>query len=312
VNKLALLLMIFLSGILPVRAQDITPQATSEATATSIYEEMLPMFDYDQNAPLGIQELSSQHTGTVTVKDITYPSPVDGHAIAAYLIVPDGGGPFPAVMYVHWYEPSADNSNRTEFRQEAIQLAEQGAVSLLPATMWSEPTWFNSGRTLGKDYQNSINQVIEMRRGLDVLTAQSNVDTARMAYVGHDFGAMYGSVLAGVDRRPIAYVLIAGTYRFSDWYLLGARGSDAQFERYKAQMAPLDPTVYIAHAAPAAVLFQFGTQDGYVPQSAAQTFFDAASDPKEMKSYDSGHDMSADQIQADRLDFLRVHLGLSS
>ena len=47
--------------------------------------------------------------------------------------------------------------------------------------------------------------------------AHPQIDEARLAYVAHDFGAMYGAVLAGVDPRPQWYVLMAGTPVFSDW-----------------------------------------------------------------------------------------------
>ena len=47
----------------------------------------------------------------------------------------------------------------------------------------------------------------DLRRALDVLLAQPGVDPKRIAYVGHDFGAMYGAVLAGVDRRVSVWAL---------------------------------------------------------------------------------------------------------
>ena len=55
-----------------------------------------------------------------------------------YLVRP--AGPVKAaVLFVHWYEPGSADSNRTQFLSQALELAREGVVSLLPETMWSEP-----------------------------------------------------------------------------------------------------------------------------------------------------------------------------
>ena len=77
-------------------------------------------------------------------------------------------GHTPAVLFVHWYEPPKPTSNRTEFVEDAVELARLGTVSLLIDTPWSEPTWFPT-RDSEKDYDMSVAQVKEIRRGLDVL-----------------------------------------------------------------------------------------------------------------------------------------------
>ena len=83
-----------------------------------------------------------------------------------------------------------------------------------------------------------------------MLLSEPGVDRKRVAYVGHDFGAMYGALLAGVDRRPAAYVMIAGTKSFSDWYLLGRKLEGAARQAVVDELAPLDPTRHIGKAAP--------------------------------------------------------------
>lgn len=65
-----------------------------------------------------------------------------------------------------------------------------------------------------------IQQVIELRRAIEVLLAQPGVNPERLAYVGHDFGGMFGSVLAGVDERIQTYVIMTAIPDFSDWFLL--------------------------------------------------------------------------------------------
>lgn len=54
-----------------------------------------------------------------------------------------------------------------------------------------------------------IDETIEVRRALDLLLAQPQVNRKRIGFVGHDYGAMYGALVAGVEKRVKAYVLIA-------------------------------------------------------------------------------------------------------
>ena len=93
-----------------------------------------------------------------------------------------------------------------------------GAVSLLVETMWSGPEWFNT-RDRAADYRQTIDQVNELRRALDIIETQPGVDKLKIAFVGHHFGAMFGEVLASVDGRPCGYACQAGTSAWSKWYL---------------------------------------------------------------------------------------------
>jgi predicted esterase len=174
--------------------------------------------------------------------------------------------------------------------------------------MWSEPQWF-AKRDPELDYENSVRQVKELRRALDVLLAQPGVDPERIAYVGHDFGAMYGAVLSAIDRRPRAWALQAGTTSFSSWFLLGRKLDEAERERVVRRLAPLDPVRYIGEAAPSAVLTQFGTRDRFVPAQQARQFAAAIREPKRVLWYEAGHEL-CDQAAEDRIAWLRTQLRL--
>ena len=170
-------------------------------------------------------------------------------------------------------------------------MASKGAMSLLIETMWSDREWFLK-RTQADDYPASIQQAIELRRAMDLLLSQPGADPSRFAYVGHDFGAMYGVLAGSVDARPTCYVLIAGTSRFPDWYLYYPKLEGFEREAFIKEMAPLNPIGRVGRLAPAPVLFQFGRNDPHVPVERVEAFFDAAREPKEMLWYDAGHGLN--------------------
>jgi predicted esterase len=259
-------------------------------------------FAFDRGAPFDVQVKSMERRGAAVVRDIDYRGAA-AKRLAAYLVTPARRTSGPGILFVHWYEPESKDSNRTQYLAQAVELAAGGATSLLIETMWSDAEWFKK-RNRDDDYANSVVQVKEFRRALDLLAAQRTVERARLAFVGHDFGAMYGAVLAGIDARPRAWALQAGTTSFSLWYLLGTKLEGAERQAVIDRLSPLDPVVSIAKAAPSPVLFQFGRNDPYVPEARAQEFFAAAREPKTALWYDAGHGLNEQAIR-DRQNWLR-------
>jgi pimeloyl-ACP methyl ester carboxylesterase len=208
---------------------------------------------------------------------------------------------------VHWL--GEEKSDRTQFLDEAVALAPKGAVSLLVDAMWSAPRWFGT-RDPEKDYENSIRQVIELRRALDLLLSQTNVDKTRVGFVGHDFGAMYGMLMAGVDQRINTFVFIAATQSLNDWAFLGPQPKSKA--AYLKQNSNLELTDSLRQVRNASKLFQFGKADFYVSQADAAVLFAAATEPKQRKFYDASHKMELNEIAKERNEWLVTELKLGS
>jgi dienelactone hydrolase len=264
------------------------------------------LFRYNDKSPVTVNEVSSEQRGDVTVRDITF-SPGPGRETKAYLIVPKGKGPYAGVLWVHWL--GEEKSNRTQFLDEAVELAPKGAVSLLVDAMWSEPKWFGN-RVPDKDYENSIRQVIELRRALDLLLSQPNVDKTRIGFVGHDYGAMYGMLMAGVEQRINTFVFIAATQSLNDWAFLGPQPKSKA--AYLKQNSNLELTDSLRQVRNASKFFQFGRGDFYVSQADAAVLFAAAPEPKQRKLYDASHKMESSEIVRDRDEWLVKQLKLGS
>jgi dienelactone hydrolase len=264
-------------------------------------------FDYDRHAPLDIREAGADAHDGLIERLFSYTN-LYGQRRVAELIGPDNAGPHAAILCVHWYEPESHDSNRTQFHDQAVELAKRGAVSLLVETMWSDRDWFLK-RTQADDYASSIRQVIELRQAIDLLLDQPGVDSKRLAYVGHDFGAMYGVLMGQADARPACYALMAGTPRFPDWYLYYPKLEGAARAAFIEEMRSLDPIGHVAALAPAPLLFQFGKNDPHVPIERAQSFFDAAAEPKQIRWYDAGHAL-CQQAADERISWLAYQLGL--
>ncbi|HYI98007.1 MAG TPA: dienelactone hydrolase family protein [Bryobacteraceae bacterium] len=265
------------------------------------------IYDYNASAPFDIRVTKVEKRQGVEVRDITYDSS-SGARKAAYLVVPANKGKHPAALMVHWYAPEEHDSNRTQYLGQAVELAQLGVISLLPETMWSEPKWFPT-RKRSDDFEASARAVRDLRRELDLLLSQPDVDKTRVALVGHDFGAMYGSILITVDRRPTMYALQAFTNQMSHWYLYGPKMPEPERSEFIGKLKPMDATEHLSKAAPAPVLLQFGTKDHHVPKERAEASINATSSPKKVIWYETEHGLN-DKAVRDRMEWLKQQLRL--
>lgn len=286
-----------------------TPTATTTAAPA---ESVTRLLAYDDARPADVRVVGTERTDGVVVEDVTFAAASGGAPVAAYVVRPaEGAGPFAGVLFVHWFAPPEPTSNRTQYLAEAKALARRGTVSLLPATFWSEAARYRA-RRWQDDYQNTLSQARDLRRALDVLVSRPGVDPGRIAYVGHDYGAMFGALVAGADPRPKAYVLIAGAARFPDWYLYGSatgRPEGEALENFRRQFAPLDPASALS-GSKAAFFFQYGERDRFTPRENFVSLYMAAPSDKRIATYASDHDMAAPVILHDRTVWLAEQLGL--
>jgi dienelactone hydrolase len=277
--------------------------------------DLVRHFDYDQQAPLGIKEIGVERRGKVAIHDITYASPKGG-VVPAYLVVPIGKGPFAAVIWGHWYWANSPLRNRKQFLEEAVVLAEAGVVSLLTDGPIARPGHVESKDPFDdRNASDFLQQVIDMRRGVDLLLARQDVDARRIAFVGHSYNAKIGALLSGLDRRFKAFVLMAGatsdevgrqTKEFQEFrQKVGPEKVDA----FVAKYSYLDQGKYVSHAAPAVVFLQYASQETFLTPERARLYAAVVSEPKLFKLYDAPHALNAAATR-DRIAFLTEQLKL--
>lgn len=274
------------------------------------------LFDYDQRAPLDIETKKVEERNGVHLNDITYISPKGGR-VPAYLVVPAGKGPFGAVIFLHHDKP-----NRSQFLDEAISLAQAGAVSLLIDAPFArpEPWRTNFDDSIDANSRLRIQTVIDLRRGIDLLMARRDVDAKRIAFVGHSYGQAIGGVLSGVEKRIRGYVLVAGAGSQIEFFTGSSASAKElrqvmtpeQFERFLSSLEPLEQIKYVKYASPAALFFQQARRDEFLTREQLMKYYRAASDPKMIMWYESEHYQIGFNAKArrDRAQWLRKQLGL--
>jgi dienelactone hydrolase len=247
------------------------------------------LFAYDASRPLDVREQGARETGgAARIVELAYASPKGGR-VPATLVLPEGEGPFGAVVFQHGGPPS----RRGDFLAEAESLAGAGVASLLVDAPFNRPGARPFVTFDVRDRNAYAQNVIDLRRGIDLLAARPEIDAKRIALVGFSYGGVLAGVVAGVDRRLAAVAVMSGPGRITEPLRDEGRrqGIPARrLARYLAAMRAVDAVPYVGRAT-ARFLFQFGRRDA-MPAAWFRAYVAAAPRGSRVRWYAAGHGLS--------------------
>jgi dienelactone hydrolase len=243
---------------------------------------------------------------SVVVEDITISVPGQDD-VQAWLVKPGGTlkkHTQAGVLWLHWL--GEINGDRSEYLAEAVTMAGKGVVSVLPQGYF--PWVPNPDGTTG-DVTLVENQVAAMGAALDRLAAERSVDQSRIGLVGHDYGAMYGALLADSDERISTMVLQAPDALMGNWFAqFWLQLEGAERDAYLALFDDVNPVDHTARLG-GRVFIQWAGEDVYIGEDVRDAY--AASSPDAVTKLYPGQDHEfRDSARVDRMAFLEAQLGL--
>jgi dienelactone hydrolase len=240
----------------------------------------------------------------IAVDDVSYTSGSD--RVSAYLVRPAGKhGKLPAVVYLH-----GAGGDRQELLVPATWIAARGAIALTitaPSEVAPEP------RVKGVPFLRwqariQARDVVAVRRAVDLLAARKDVDPKRIGFVGWSAGSHTGAILAGVEPRLQAVVLMScGVAPVSEYVSLARPALRAPIRRY---LGSVDPLRYVRHARASELLLQDGRTDSVVPHAALLTVIQATPRSTRVRWYSAGHALNT-RAYRDQLAFLASKLRIA-
>jgi pimeloyl-ACP methyl ester carboxylesterase len=303
-----------------------TPEAGSGQPGAPVaypkpeYADLQQRFSYDSRNGLELRETNVEKRGPVRLIELNYAGD-GGDRVPAWLLIPPGNGPFPAVIWGHWLMKGSPLNNKDEFLEEALVLARAGVVSMLIDAPQARHGYVEAQDLMEYVKQQSeaaAHQVIDLRRAIDRVLLRHDVDRRRIAYVGHSWSAHVGAILAGVDTRVCCYVLMASGYSDEEETFTS---QDPAIVRYRQQLgddtlreyfhdyAYDDPVYYIGHTNNESIFLQFASGD-QTTKAMGQKYLDLFSaKDKQMQFYEAGHALNA-AARLDRVRWLQKKLGV--
>ena len=263
----------------------------------AVYQKALPLYADDPALPLAVKPAGTQKIGAVTLLRFSYQS-TNSQRVPALLFTPPGASaahPAPCLVLLHGLGGSkeqmagmalaAAHAGYASLAIDEYGQGERGPLKTVPGRQAEE---------LATTVQQSA---VDVRRGLDYLATQPQIDSKKIGLAGVSLGAIIGTVASGVEPRLKAAVLISGG---GDWGLIlktlasrsatvGGRDTSAfktvDFAALNALLAPEDPLTFAPHIAPRSILMLGGRKDTTIVPQAQQELFDAAQQPKRIVWY---------------------------
>lgn len=162
-------------------------------------------------------------------------------------------------------------------------------------------------RTIPLARQAFLDTVPAVSLILDWLVEQTWVDEKRIILVGASLGAPFAATAAARDQRITGLMLVHGAADNRLWLEVQvARRTDTEFLHYPLSILlywlaygpVLDTSKHVASVAPRPVLIIGASDDERTPADQAELLFDAARNPKRLRSSDGLH------IQSNRQDVI--------
>jgi dienelactone hydrolase len=257
-------------------------------------------FGYDATLPLQYVNRGriNRRTEPIAIDDVSFRS--EHQRIEGYLLLPPGRARRPAVVFVH-----GSGADRRELLEQARRLAGRNVVTL---TITEPSTPNPPARTPGgaaalleRIQAAQVNDVVAIRRAVDLLQSLPQVDKTRVGYLGWSAGARTGTFVAASEPRVKAVVLLSAGAAPISVYVASAPASLRRAVR--RVLGSLDPIRYIAMARPGSVLLEDGTKDEIVPHAALLNIVRAAPAGTTVHWYDAAHALDSAAYQ-DAFDWL--------
>jgi dienelactone hydrolase len=288
-------------------APSALPIAVDPAARNAKYDAGVRLFDYDAAIPLDLRVTAEEEDAGIVTQTIAYAS-ATGETVSGVIAAPRERDGLPGVV---WLGPGPAVIDRAQ------AVARQGAIAISIDPPQARRTGSLELTFTERDRDEMIELMVELRRAVDVLVV-AGADPDRIGFVGYSWGAAMGATLAGLEHRIRAFVLMYADGGVVEHLF---ESPDASFreavtgadrEQWVTAMEPLEGLYYVLHASPSAILFQSGLHDESVASVSAHRLQDAASQPKELRWYDSGHDPTPDapEVWCDQGRWLADQLGL--
>jgi pimeloyl-ACP methyl ester carboxylesterase len=141
-------------------------------------------------------------------EEVTYTNPADGARLAGTLTLPEGRGPFPAVVLITGSGPQ--DRDETLFGHKPFLLIADTLTRRGIAVLRVDDRGVG-GSTGNPQTATTDTFALDVATGVAFLRARRDIDPARVGLIGHSEGAIIAPMVAAKDPKLAFLVLLAGS-----------------------------------------------------------------------------------------------------
>jgi eukaryotic-like serine/threonine-protein kinase len=275
---------------------------SEKPVSDQLFRAYKEQYSYDKT-PLNAKVESVQQTEGWRQEKISFDAAYGGERIIAYLFLPERASPpFQTVVYFPGAGAAHMRSSSKElprYLPEFDYLIKSGRAVLFPVYKGTfergggpKPIYWPNTSSTYRD--NVIFWSKDLSRSIDYLETRRDINCNKLAYEGYSWGAAMGGILAAVETRFKALVLVAPGFYLQE------------------RLPEVDQFNFAPHVK-APVLMLNGRFDFIWPPSISQEpMFHLLGTPPEDKRrvvYDTGHDIPQTEMIKESLNWLDKYLG---
>ncbi|MEA1875523.1 MAG: alpha/beta fold hydrolase [Bacteroidota bacterium] len=264
-------------------------------------------YEYDQNLPLQDSLRLVRDDTNSNLYYLAYQS-VHDCEVNALLSLPDTGrAPYPTVILMH----GLGDRKTVDYIEIGNKYFLDAGYAVLRLDISNHGDRFKNDYdfNLASGYKywtrDLISQtVFDLRRAVDFIFTQDDLDNERIAYFGISLGGMIGTIFCAVENRiKVPIIVLAG----GNLNLMF--GMDALNAETKDFLSIIDPINYVRMISPRPLLMINASNDDVIPPITSKLLFKAAKKPKEIIWYPTKHhDLPIDKVYPDGLRWLQEYL----
>lgn len=281
----------------PATEAPISPGGERKPVDDATFAQIRRHYEYDRELPLDVQVLNTQkYDGRELpyATDKVHFQSIEGEMVVGYFAYPPESDekPCPAVVLLHGHNGFRGSRDRWTSGFLDV-LAREGYCTLAIDQLGFGERLLSMEQL--QERAVSLQHVTDVRRAIDYLCTRAEVDTARIGIVGESMGGLNGCLVAGLEERLKAAVLVVA----------GA---------WEAKFAPDDPRLRHKHplnfapriAVP--TLMVNATKDEYTEREEAEELHDALRVSKRLAWHKSEHSIPVEEQKKDVLKWLDRYL----
>lgn len=213
---------------------------------------------------------------SITVYRRSLTIPLAGAQVPSILLLPEAAQRVPAVLLLHGYSSSKERLSDTMGRALAARAIASLAIDL-PLHGSRDDAIIYEARRNPLDLARHWNMALaEAKDALSWLSTQDEIDPRRLSVAGYSLGSYIALQTAAADHR-VASVIVAA-------------GGDLPSTPWTSMVRMMsDPLKFVRSLGARPLLMLHGKLDRTIPPVQAERLYDAASQPKELRWYESGH-----------------------
>jgi cephalosporin-C deacetylase-like acetyl esterase len=255
------------------------------------------LFRYDGHAPLAIETVQTEAGQNLVRERLTFASVNQVRVPAIFTYDPTTPAPRPALIIQHGLHSSKDDPRLAELTAAWIPYG--FAVLTIDAPLHGERAVgeLDLMNLLGQPYTGLrfvVQNVVDLRRAVDLLHQRPDVAGDRLAYVGFSMSTFLGVQFVALEPRVRAACLALGGAGL--FHFFSSQAADGARDDLETVASLVDPLHYAGLIAPRPVLQVNSDTDQIVPAALGHMLYGALQEPKRAIWFQGEHGEVPDDV----------------